>query len=105
MEGFKKERLPRALSVSDMIKKTYSVFEFEGEWKEFVGCPERSGVWFVYGRSGNGKTSFMMQLAKELAKHGKVLYNSLEEGQGKTLQNAICNAKLPGNRVGNFFCS
>mgnify|MGYP000320329112 CR=1 FL=1 len=39
-----------------------------GAWAEAFGEPERIGVWFIWGNSGNGKSSFVMQLCKELAK-------------------------------------
>ena len=65
------------------------VFDFEGEWFDAFGTPEQLGVWFIWGNSGNGKTSFTMQLARELTKFGKVAYNALEEGTSKTVQDAI----------------
>lgn len=63
--------------------------KFEGRWRDAFGEPERSGVWFVWGGSGNGKTSFVMQLCKELARHGSVVYDSLEEGACLTMQNTL----------------
>ena len=72
--------MKRALSVRDILDKKYNTFPFEGKWKEAFGTPERVGVWFIWGNSGNGKTSFVMQLCKELCKYDRVVYNSLEEG-------------------------
>ena len=40
----------------------------------------------VWGKSGNGKTSFVLQLCKELTRYGKVAYDSLEEGSSLTMQ-------------------
>lgn len=60
-----------------------------GAMRDAFGEPERCGVWFVWGESGNGKTSFVMQLCKELARHGKVAYNSLEEGTALTMLNTL----------------
>lgn len=48
-----------------------------------------TGVWFVWGKSGSGKSSFVMQLCKELCRFYKGIYNSLEEGISLTLQNNI----------------
>ena len=56
------------------------------------GCLRHSGVrgcWFVWGNSGNGKTSFVMQLCKELCKYDRVAFNSLEEGTSLTVQNNL----------------
>lgn len=57
----------RALNVRDILNKKYDVFPFEGKWKDAFDTPEVRGCWFVWGNSGNGKTSFVMQLCKELA--------------------------------------
>ena len=46
-----------------MKKKT---IPFTGAWADAFGNPERKGVWFVWVQSGNGKTSFIMQLSLSL---------------------------------------
>jgi predicted ATP-dependent serine protease len=66
-----------------------AVLPFEGKWAEAFGTPERTGVWFIWGNSGNGKTSFVMQLCKELCKYGRVAYDSLEEGDSLSVQNSF----------------
>ena len=81
--------MKRALSVKDILDKKYHTFPFEGEWKAAFGNPERVGVWFVWGNSGNGKSSFVMQLCKELCKYDRVVYDSLEEGSCKTVQDSL----------------
>lgn len=43
----------------------------------------------VWGNSGNGKTSFVMQLCKYLCRFGRVAYNSLEEGASLTMKNTL----------------
>jgi GTPase SAR1 family protein len=79
----------RALSVSALLNIKYDTLELSEPWYQFVGVPEATGVWFVWGDSGNGKTSFMWQLAKELSRLYRVAYNSLEEGTAKTLQDTV----------------
>jgi hypothetical protein len=81
--------LTRALSVSDVLKIKRETYSFEGAWAEAFGEPERNGVWFVWGQSGNGKTSFVLQLCKELCRFGRVAYDSLEEGLSLTMKNAF----------------
>lgn len=54
-----------------------------------VGEIAPTGVWLIWGKSGSGKSSFVMQLCKELCRHYKGIYNSLEEGISLTLQNNI----------------
>ena len=73
-----------------MVKKAYSPkdigqlktreLEFEGKWEEAFGRPCKTDTWFISGRSASGKSSFVMQLGKELCGYGRVLYVSLEEG-------------------------
>ena len=70
--------MKRALNVRDILSKKYETFPFEGKWREAFETPERTGVWFIWGASGNGKTSFVMQLCKELCKYDRVAFNSLE---------------------------
>lgn len=81
--------MKRALSVSDLLNKKYKVLDFEGAWYEAFGTPESRGVWFICGGSGGGKTNFIIQLCKELARFGKIGFNSLEEGDSLTLQNSF----------------
>ena len=44
---------------------------------------------FIWGNSGNGKSSAVMAFAKMLAGIGKVLYVSREEGYGLSFQNTL----------------
>lgn len=81
--------MARALSVSEVLKMKKATLPLTGEWAEAFGVPERVGVWIIWGNSGNGKSSFVMQLCKELAKFGKVAYNSLEEGTSLTMKNTL----------------
>lgn len=81
--------MERAYTINDILNKKYKLFDFGGEWEEAFSKPERCGVWFIWGNSGNGKTRFTMQLAKYLTNFGKVLYNSLEEGSSHTIRKAF----------------
>ena len=84
----------RAMSVTDMLRMKKETYPFDGVWAEAFGEPEKNGVWFIWGRSGSGKTSFTMKLCKELAKFGKVAYDSLEEGFSLTMKNALVKAGM-----------
>ena len=88
------KRIKRAVSIEDMLRKNFETIPLTGKWAEFMGIPEANGVMLVYGHSGNGKTSFLMQLAKELSKHGKVAYNTLEEGARYSMKQAIITTGL-----------
>lgn len=81
--------MSRAMSVKELLKMKRNVLDFEGEWRDAFGTPERCGVWFVWGQSGNGKSSFVMNMCKELARFGKVVYDSLEEGFSLSMANTV----------------
>lgn len=93
--------MKRAWSVKDVINKKHETIELEDEWYDAFGCPELKGVWFIWGNSGNGKSSFTMQLCKELTKHGRVIYNSLEEGIDMTMSNTLERYRM--DQVGSKF--
>ncbi len=84
-----KQQLNRALSMASLKAKKYKSFEFENEWFEAFDKPERRGVWFVWGNSGNGKSRFVAHLCKELSRFGRIVYNSLEEADSKTIRTAF----------------
>ncbi len=81
--------MARAISAREAMKIKKRTIKFRGAMHDAFGEPERSGVWFVWGDSGNGKTSFVMQLCKALAEHGRVAYDSLEEGTALTMLNTL----------------
>lgn len=72
-------KLKRALTVQNVLDFRSTKIQFKGRFYDVFGHPQNKGRWFVFGNSGSGKSSFMMQLAKEFARSEKVLYNFLEE--------------------------
>ena len=74
----------------NIVDSKIPVFDFTGEWFEAFGKPQRTGIWYVYGNSGHGKTSFVLMLIKQLSAFGNILFVSLEEGSASTaLQDGI----------------
>lgn len=86
--------MAKALSVYQVIAAKRKIIEFDGIWKNAFGDPELAGTWIIWGQSFNGKTSFTLQLCKYLCQFGKVLYNSLEEGAGRSMQIALTRNKM-----------
>lgn len=80
--------------MNELLAMKKPVYELSAEWRKAFGEPERNGVWFVWGRSGSGKTSFVLQLCKELCRFGKVAYDSLEEGASISMKNAFIRAGM-----------
>ena len=83
MEPIKKDKpkaLPKALTVANIINQTISRILFTGLWYQAFKCPQNKGVWFIWGGSGSGKSTFILMLAKALAQLGlKVFLNLCEE--------------------------
>ena len=71
--------MKKALTVANIQNQVVNKIFFEGIWKAAFGNPQNRGLWFIWGGSGSGKSTFLMMLAKELACKYKVVYNLLEE--------------------------
>lgn len=84
----------RAYSPKDVANIKHKVLPFEGKWKDVFGEPEQGDTWFISGASASGKSSFVMQLAKMLCSIGNVLYVSLEEGVGVSMQRRLAQFKM-----------
>ncbi len=75
--------------ITDFLAKKYKELDFDGEWLESFGKPEKNFKCCVYGASGNGKTEFIIKLAKYMAKFTKVYYNSHEQKFSKSLRDSL----------------
>ncbi len=81
--------MARTLSAKQVLTIKFDTIRLGGGWDECVGEIETTGIWFIWGNSGNGKTSAVVSLCKGLSAFGKVLYNSREEGVSLTMQNTL----------------
>jgi pantothenate kinase-related protein Tda10 len=95
--------MKRALTIKNLMDKKHETMTLSGQWNEAFGEVEKYGVWFVWGASGSGKSTFAMQLCEELCNHGKVLYNSLEEGAGLTFQERL--KRVDTKSMSRRFCA
>lgn len=82
-------KLRRAYSPTDIMNMKIPSLPFTGDWEASLGRPAKTGTWIIWGPSGNGKTSFVMQLAKYLCRFDRVIYDSLEEGTGLSVQKSM----------------
>ncbi len=83
--------MAKSLSTAQVLGIRSRTVTLSGEWGGCVGEMARHGVVFVWGNSGNGKTTAVMQLCRELAVGCgmKGLYVSLEEGYSVSMQNTL----------------
>lgn len=79
----------KTISNSNVLSARFKAASFEGAWLASLGKPELRGSWFVFGGSGSGKTTFLLQLCKYLTNFvPKTAYNSLEQGLCLSFQEA-----------------
>ena len=76
----------RAYSPKDIAAKRWVTLPWGEKWSEPFGEPAVNASWFISGASAQGKSSFVMQLSKELCKYGIVLYLSYEEMVNQSFQ-------------------
>lgn len=81
--------MAKALSVDNIMNISHDVYDFTGEWEAAFNKPESRGIWFIYGYSGSGKTSFLLDIAKYFTNFGTVAYNGLEEGKSKSFKDKL----------------
>ena len=79
----------RAYSPKEVLSKTYKLLPWGDRWSGPFGFPTANETWFISGASASGKSSFVMQLAKELTNYGMVLYCSYEEGVSQSFKNRM----------------
>ena len=79
----------RAYNPREVSQKKYVVIKWNGQWRESFGRPAMNETWFISGASAQGKSSFVMQLAKKLCEYGKTLYVSAEEGIRQSFQRRL----------------
>lgn len=86
--------MEKTLSARQLLEKHIETIPMSGVWADCVGEICKSGVAFVWGNSGNGKSSAVLSFCKELTQFGKVLYIPLEEGYSLSLQNSVKRMNL-----------
>lgn len=91
-------KVPRAYSYEDIERITFKNIKVDDEWKEHLGEPQLGNShWLVYGGSGHGKTSYVLQVVKQIcAQNQKVHYNTSEEGMKKGFKLALKRNNMKG---------
>jgi predicted ATP-dependent serine protease len=88
----RKSAFRRALTPAEILAKRYSTIKWSEKWKDAFSNPESTGIISICGNSGNGKSSFTMQMIKELSEClGRGHMNAYEENAKLTMQNLLIN--------------
>ena len=78
--------MKRAYSPKEIAAKKWVTLPWNEKWSKPFGFPAENASWFISGASASGKSSFVMQLGKELCNYGPVLYMSYEEKINQSFQ-------------------
>lgn len=94
------------MSLYSLERKKYRYIDFSDPFRQAFGNREEGGIWIVYGKSGQGKTSFVFSLAKEFDRlKYRVLFASLEMGFCSDLQNMLQDVGIRSTTTDNIqFC-
>ena len=94
LRGKGRSRVKRAFSPKEVAAKKWVTLPWGEKWSKPFGFPSESASWFISGASAQGKSSFVMQLGKELCKYGTVLYLSYEERVNQSFQRRMGYLKM-----------
>lgn len=72
----------KALTVANVVNQKVTLIDFSeinNKLYQAVGNPQDKGVWFVWGGSGSGKSSLLLDITKAFCQDLKAIHNELEE--------------------------
>jgi hypothetical protein len=101
-EKVNKQDTGKVLGVTYMLARKYESSPLSPEWIAALGEISRPFRWLVYGHPKNGKTTFLLQFCKDATQWAKVFYNSMEEGDSKTMQQAMQRVGMADCKPGKF---
>ncbi|MBS1629529.1 MAG: hypothetical protein JST27_05680 [Bacteroidetes bacterium] len=92
------------VSARELAKMRFETIGYKGRFKDVVGDPAIGFHMMVYGKPFQGKSSFVIELCKDLIqlKKGRVAYLALEEGISASMQKKIIDRQA-GNIDGLDF--
>jgi hypothetical protein len=102
-EGIR-EIVPKdVMPLSQLQNIKFETLDFSGsEYKELIGNPEPNFLICIYGVAGNGKSTRALKFAEYLSNnHGRVLYNSSEEGFRASMQSKVKDFKANYFHISN----
>lgn len=91
--------MPRSLTIKNIMSKKFTTYPFTGHFKEVFGLPSTSGIWLIYGKDKNGKSSGTLMLCDYFSTMANILYISAEEGLELEFVKAITRAGINHNNT------
>ena len=77
-----KIKLKKALTVANIVNQKVTLIDFSEyapDLYQAFGNPQNKGVWLVWGGSGSGKSSLLLDITKAFCRNLKAVHNELEE--------------------------
>ncbi len=77
-----KIKLKKALTVANIVNQKVTLIDFSEyapDLYQAFGNPQNKGVWFVWGGSGSGKSSLILDITKAFCRNLKAVHNEHEE--------------------------
>lgn len=93
--------MSRALTPKNLYEKKFETYQFEGIFEEVFGIISKGGIWLLYGKDKNGKSTASLIISNIMRKMEKVLYISAEEGMDLAFIETMKRANVPSN-ASNF---
>jgi len=84
------------LGTEQLLAKKFTRLELSDEWSGTMGNLAEVFMIIIYGESGEGKTEFCYQLAKELSRFGNVKWMGYETGHAASIQDGVARNSLKG---------
>ena len=85
----------RNYSVTDIESWKFQSIEMPDVWKDHLGELVQNFRMIIEGQPGHGKTEYLLQLTKMLAKtYGKVNLNNVEQGRSASLKEAVMRNRI-----------
>lgn len=93
----------RNYGVNDIEQWKFNDISLPKEWHDHLGDISEGFRMLIHGKSGHGKSEYVMRLAKVLAMHyGKVNHNNVEQGRSKTFQSAFIRNEMKSITPGKW---
>lgn len=93
--------MTKKFSMKTLCEHTFERYALSEEWERTIGKAEKGFNAMVWGKSGSGKTTYVLKMCAEFARFGRVLYNSLEQGFSGALQDNVKSAGIDSSPYKN----
>jgi len=77
------------MTAEQLLNQNFKLLNLNGDFNDFLGAIAPNTFITITGPPGSGKSTLALKISESISEIGLVLYNSLEEGFGPTLQQRL----------------